>query len=79
MHYNHLMTPGSIGGLTFKNRLLMSPMGTNLAQPDGHCGERIQSYYEARARGGVGGVIIGVAAIAWPQGACNPNQVATLR
>jgi 2,4-dienoyl-CoA reductase (NADPH2) len=51
-------------------------MGSNLAQPDGHCGDRIQSYYEARAKGGAGGVIVGVAAISWPRGSCNPNQVA---
>ena len=76
MSYESLMSPGTIGGLTLRNRILMTPMGTNLAQSDGVCGERIQAYYEARARGGAGAVIIGVAAIAWPNGACNPNQVA---
>ncbi len=76
MAYDTLMSPGTIGGLELRNRILMTPMGTNLAQPDGVCGERIQAYYEARARGGAGAVIIGVAAIAWPDGACNPNQVA---
>lgn len=76
MTYSALMSPGDIGGLRFRNRILMTPMGTNLAQADGHCGERIQAYYEARAAGGAGGVIVGVAAIAWPDGACNPNQVA---
>jgi 2,4-dienoyl-CoA reductase-like NADH-dependent reductase (Old Yellow Enzyme family)/thioredoxin reductase len=76
MSFDHLMSPGAIGGLAFRNRILMTPMGTNLAQADGHCGEQIQSYYETRARGGAGGIIVGVAAIAWPDGACNPNQVA---
>jgi 2,4-dienoyl-CoA reductase (NADPH2) len=33
------------------------------------------AYYEARARGGVGLVIVEVAAIAWPAGAANPNQL----
>ena len=51
-------------------------MGSNMAEPDGHCGDRIQTYYEARAEGGAGMLIVGVAAIAWPEGACNPNQVA---
>jgi 2,4-dienoyl-CoA reductase-like NADH-dependent reductase (Old Yellow Enzyme family) len=54
----------------------MTPMGSNLSRADGHCGERIQSYYEARAAGGAGMLIVGVASIAWPAGACNPNQVA---
>jgi 2,4-dienoyl-CoA reductase (NADPH2) len=54
----------------------MTPMGSNLSEANGHCGERIQAYYEARARGGAGMLIVGVASIAWPSGACNPNQVA---
>jgi 2,4-dienoyl-CoA reductase (NADPH2) len=76
MAFDSLMAPGRIGTMELRNRILMTPMGTNLAQADGHCGERIQAYYEARARGGAGAVIVGVAAIAWPDGACNPNQVA---
>lgn len=76
MAYDTLMSAGRIGSLNIRNRILMTPMGTNLAQADGHCGDQIQAYYEARARGGAGGVIVGVAAISWPNGACNPNQVA---
>lgn len=71
-----LFTPGRIGGVTLRNRILMTPMGTNQEQTDGHLGEGILRYYEARARGGVGCVIAGVAAITWPEGACNPNQAA---
>lgn len=76
MSYPTLMSPGRIGSLELRNRILMTPMGSNLAQADGHCGDRIQTYYEARARGGAAAIIVGVAAIAWPDGACNPNQVA---
>jgi 2,4-dienoyl-CoA reductase (NADPH2) len=54
----------------------MSPMGSNLAEKDGNLGERIKRYYEERARGGAGLLILGVGAIAYPAGACNPNQVA---
>ncbi|MEH6585406.1 MAG: FAD-dependent oxidoreductase [Halioglobus sp.] len=76
MNYSHLLSPGRIGGLSLRNRIVMSPMGSNLSESDGHCGERIQAYYEARARGGAALIIVGVASIAWPEGACNPNQVA---
>jgi 2,4-dienoyl-CoA reductase (NADPH2) len=72
----HLLSPGRIGSLELRNRILMTPMGSNLAEADGHVGERIQRYYEERARGGAGMLIVGVGAIAWPDGACNPNQVA---
>ncbi len=75
MSFQHLMSEGHIGSLALRNRILMAPMGSNLSEADGHCGERIQAYYEARARGGAGAVIVGVAAIAWPEGNCNPNQV----
>ena len=73
--FEHLLSEGWIGSLALRNRIVMTPMGSNLAEADGHCGECIQAYYEARARGGVGLVTVGVAAIAWPRGACNPNQV----
>ena len=76
MSYKHLLSSGHIGPLELRNRIIMTPMGSNLSQPDGHCGERIQAYYEARARGGAGMLIVGVASVAWPSGACNPNQVA---
>jgi 2,4-dienoyl-CoA reductase (NADPH2) len=76
MTYKNLLAPGRIAELELRNRIIMTPMGSNLAQPDGHCGERLQAYYEARANGGAGMLIVGVGAIAWPEGACNPNQVA---
>ncbi len=76
MNFEHLLSSGHIGALELRNRIIMTPMGTNLSEADGHCGERIQAYYEARAKGGAGMLIVGVASIAWPSGACNPNQVA---
>ncbi len=76
MNFEHLLSSGHIGSLELRNRIIMTPMGTNLSEADGHCGERIQAYYEARAKGGAGMLIVGVASIAWPSGACNPNQVA---
>lgn len=76
MSYRNLLSPGRIGSIDLRNRIIMTPMGSNLSRADGHCGERIQAYYEARARGGAGMLIVGVASIAWPDGACNPNQVA---
>ncbi|MDQ1520479.1 MAG: hypothetical protein QOI55_1552 [Actinomycetota bacterium] len=73
--FDHLLSPGRIGTLETRNRIVMAPMGSNLCEPDGTPGERMRSYYEARARGGCGLVIVEVAAIAWPVGAANPNQL----
>ena len=37
-----------------KNRMVVSAMGVNLAEPGGICGERIISFHERQAQGGVG-------------------------
>jgi 2,4-dienoyl-CoA reductase (NADPH2) len=73
--YRHLLSSGRIGALDLRNRIVMSPMGTNLAEGDGRVGERITRFYEERAAGGVGLIIMGVGAIAYPAGACMPGQV----
>ena len=52
--YDKLFSPGMIGNVEIKNRLVMSPMGTNLASIDGTPTEDIIRYYEERAMGGCG-------------------------
>ncbi len=74
--FENLLKPGRIGALETRNRIVMAPMGSNLAEPDGHVGDRLLRYYEARAKGGVGLIIVGVGAIAHPAGVCTPNQLA---
>ena len=75
MNFPHLMAPGKIADLKLKNRILLAAMGSNFAELDGTCGERIQAYYEERARGGTGLLIMETSAIAWPAGATMPNTV----
>jgi 2,4-dienoyl-CoA reductase-like NADH-dependent reductase (Old Yellow Enzyme family)/thioredoxin reductase len=73
--YSHLLAPGHIGTMALRNRILMSPMGSNLAEEDGFCGERIARYYEARAEGGAAMVIMGSVGVAYPRGSGNARQV----
>lgn len=73
--YSPLLQPGRIGTLELRNRIIMAPMGSNFAESDGSCGERIQAYYEARAKGGAGLLIMGVCGVAFPLGSCEPYQV----
>jgi 2,4-dienoyl-CoA reductase (NADPH2) len=70
-----LLQPGSIAGMRLKNRIILAAMGSNFAETDGSCGERITAYYEERARGGTGLLIMETAAVAWPAGATMPNTV----
>lgn len=57
MKYEMLFSPGRIGRLDIKNRAVMSPMGTDFANPDGTASMRLIRYYQERARGGIGLII----------------------
>ena len=59
-----------------RNRIVMAPMGDRLAHDDGTVSERQAAYLEARARGGVGLVLIGSVAVSYPAGAYAPCQTA---
>ena len=63
-----LLEPGKIGSMELRNRIIMAPMGTGFATKDGHVTERMRSYYEARARGGVSMVVPGVLFVDFPRG-----------
>jgi len=77
--YPHLLSPGRIGSLTLRNRTCLTPMGTNLESDDGTPGERITRFYEERAKGGVGMIIVGVTGVAWPSGVSNPHNMGLSR
>ena len=49
-----MLSPITINGTTFKNRIILSPMLTSYAGSDGQISERLLRYHEARAKGGVG-------------------------
>ena len=70
-----LASPAFIGNLELKNRMIMAAMGSNFASEDGHASEQLTAYYEERARGGVGLIILETSAITWPAGASMPNMI----
>ena len=55
--FKNLFNPISIGRIEVKNRIVMSPMGTNFASPDGKVTQSLINYYAARAEGGVGLIV----------------------
>lgn len=75
MTYKNILSSGTIGALALKNRIVMAAMGSNFAEEDGSCGERIKAYYEERARGGAGMLVMETATINWPAGATMPRMV----
>lgn len=54
MEYNKLFTPGKIGNVEIKNRIVMAPMCMGFGQYNGCATEKMMDYYEERAKGGVG-------------------------
>ena len=54
--------------MTVKNRIAMAPMGTGFFTEDGLVTERAKRYYEARAKGGVGLIILETNCVESPRG-----------
>ena len=76
-----IFEPASIGQMKLKNRIVMPPMGTNYAEAGGAVSQRMLDYYEARARGGVGLIIVegsapSVRCVTYPQP--SPSHQASL-
>ncbi len=56
-----LLTPARIGAVEIRNRIVMPPMTTRLADQDGHVTDDAVNYYMARVRGGVGLITVEMA------------------
>lgn len=68
MDYPTIFNEGHIGNLTLPNRLVMAPVDTNFADYEGKVSEKMLAYYEIRARGGVGMVIVENSQVEGPRG-----------
>ncbi|MBI2859443.1 MAG: FAD-dependent oxidoreductase [Chloroflexi bacterium] len=55
---NKLLEPGRIGSMALKNRIVMPPMATGYCSSDGAVTPKMKDYYEVRAKGGPGLVIV---------------------
>lgn len=53
-----LLEPVKVGTLWLKNRIVMPPMESRLSRPDGSVTRAMIDYYEERAKGGVGAIIV---------------------
>lgn len=69
-----LLTPIPVGKLTLKNRIVMPAMATNFGHVDGGVSDRLSDYYAARAKGGLGLIIIEFTAVSF-EGRFTQNQL----
>ena len=73
MPYPHLLAPLTLGSLELPNHVVMLPMGTEMGTHEGLFTEREIAYYTARAAGGVGLVMTGIAAVSQDYEQINPG------
>ncbi len=73
--YPHLFQPITVKGMRVRNRTSMAPMGTNYACQNGEMSLRHIGYYEQRAAGGTGLIIVENANVSWPAGSNGTTQL----
>ena len=73
--YPHLFQPGQIGTLTVPNRIVMAPMATNYPNESGGVSDVLIDYYEARAKGGAGLIVVENCCVDHPAGTSGAVQL----
>ena len=74
-NFRKLFEPYTVKSMTLRNRIVMTPIGTNFAEHTGEVNERIIDYYKQRAKGGTGLITIEAASVYSPQGASGAYQL----
>lgn len=73
--YKNIFNPLTVKNMTIKNRIVMTPMGTNYGEQNGEMSFLHMDYYEQRAKGGVGLIIVENASVDSPQGSNGTTQL----
>ena len=66
--FKRLLEPGRIGQMEVRNRIVMPGMQTGLCPEDGYVTQNMKDYYDERARGGVGLIIVEITCVDYPRG-----------
>lgn len=72
--YPNLLSPITINGMTLRNRTVMPPIGSNFATVSAEVSEEMIRYYELRAKGGTGLIIVENACVDFPMGTNGTKQ-----
>lgn len=73
--YKHIFEPLTIRRMTMKNRIMMTPMGTNYGEQSGEMSFLHINYYEQRAKGGTGLIMVENASVDSPEGSNGTTQL----
>lgn len=74
-NYPHLFSELQVKDITLKNRVVMGPMLVGFADQNGRVNENVIKYYEARARGGAGLIIVEASCVDVPTGKEGVGQI----
>ena len=74
-NYPHIFEPFTVRRMTMKNRIMMTPMGTNFGEQTGEMSFLHINYYELRAKGGTGLLMVENASVFSPQGSNGTTQL----
>lgn len=73
--YQALFSPIQIKDVCVNNRTVMTPMGTNFGETNGEMSFLHINYYEQRAQGGLGMIIVENACVKYPEGSNGTTQI----
>lgn len=73
--YQHMFEPLAVKNMRLNNRIVMMPMGTNFGEQNGEMSFLHINYYEQRAEGGTGLIIVENASVDSPQGSNGTTQL----
>lgn len=73
--FSNLLSPIKIRGLSLKNRVIMMPIGSNMAMPSGEMSDEHIRYYEERAKGGTAMLTLENVCVEYPRGANGATQL----
>jgi len=73
--YPKIFEPFTVRRMTIKNRIVMTPMGTNYGESSGEMSLLHLGYYDLRAKGGTGLIIVENANVDYPLGSNGTSQI----
>ena len=73
--FKHIFEPFTVRRMTVKNRIMMTPMGTNYGEQNGEMSFLHINYYEQRAKGGTGLIMVENASVDSPEGSNGTTQL----
>lgn len=74
-NFKNIFSPLKLRGVTLPNRVVMMPMGSDFAGTNGELSDEHIKYYELRARGGTGLIIVENVCIKYPEGSNGTTQL----